>query len=71
METESKQKTRRGFKGSVLFTILVVMLVVLMLMVTTVGLASNASRRAYSEYFDHQTTSTARSVVDSYIFIKE
>ena len=68
METESKQKTRRGFKGSVLFTILVVMLVVLMLMVTTVGLASNASRRAYSEYFDHQTTSTARSVVDSVIY---
>ena len=68
MEAEKKQQIRKSFKGSVLFTILVVMLVVLLLMVTTIGLAHNASKRAYSEFFDHQTTNTARSVVDSVIY---
>lgn len=67
MKTESRQKYRKSFKGSVLFTVLVVMVVMLIMMITTIGLASAASRRAYSEYFDHQTTSTARSVVDTVI----
>lgn len=66
MRTEEK-KSRKSFKGAVLFTILVVMTILIILMITTIGLASAATKRAYSEYNDHQTTSTARSVVDTVI----
>lgn len=68
MYAEKRQQNRKGFKGSVLFTVLVVMIVMLMLMITAIGLAGTASRRAYTEYFDHQTNSTARSVVESVVY---
>lgn len=67
MDAKAKRQGKK-FKGSVLFTILVVMVVMLMLMITAIGLAGSASRRAYTEYFDHQTNSTARSVVESVVY---
>lgn len=59
-------KTKK-LKGSVLFTVLVVMICLLVLLITTIGLAEAATRRAYREYNDRQTMSTARSLVDSVI----
>lgn len=59
-------KTKK-LKGSVLFTVLVVMVCLLVLLITTIGLAEAATRRAYREYNDRQTMSTARSLVDSVI----
>lgn len=66
MDAKTKRHSRR-FKGSVLFTVLVVMVVMVILMITAIGLAGASSRRAYSEYFDHQTTSTGRSVINSVV----
>ena len=67
MKKLGKETKRKIYRGSVLFTVLVVMVVMLILTIATISLAGEASRRAYSNYFDHQTTSTARSVVDSVI----
>ena len=64
MKVQNIQKNKT-FKGSVLFTVLSVLVVVLLLMITTIGLASAASRRAYKEYYDVQVNATGRSVVDS------
>lgn len=56
---------RKPLKGAVLFTVLCVMAVILILMVTTIGLSSVASKRAYSEYYDAQIAATGRSVINS------
>ena len=63
-----KEKKPKVFKGAVLFTVLVIMVFMLIMMLTTIALAGTASKRAYSEHFDHQSMSTARSVVDSVIY---
>ena len=56
---------RKPLKGAVLFTVLCVMAVILTLMITTIGLSSIASKRAYSEYYDAQIAATGRSVINS------
>ncbi len=54
-------------KGSVLFTVIVVMFVMLIMVTATLSLAANASNRAYSNYMKNQATYTARSAVNSTI----
>lgn len=65
MAEETKHKKAMRLKGSVLFTVLCVMMVMLILMLATIGLAGASSRRAYSEYNDAQVVSTAQSVIKS------
>lgn len=54
-------------KGSVLFTVIVVMFVMLIMVTATLTLAANASNRAYSGYMRNQATYTARSAVEATI----
>lgn len=64
---KNKKKYRHFLKGSVLYTVTLVMSVMLILLLTTIALAGVANKRAFSEYHDDQTTATARSVVDAVI----
>ena len=64
-EKKSFSTGRKPLKGAVLFTVLSVMMVILILMLTTVGLSSVASKRAYSEYYDAQIAATGRSVIST------
>lgn len=66
MDTQ-KVKKRFRLKGSVLYTVTLVMMVMLILMMSAIALAGTANKRAYSEYHDDQTTYTGRSVIDSVV----
>ncbi len=67
MGTEKKCRKITRLKGSVLFTTLVVMILVLLIMLTAIGLAGAASKKAYSTWFDNQTKYTAQDLVDNVV----
>ncbi|WP_044975715.1 hypothetical protein [Ruminococcus sp. HUN007] len=67
MSTETKSVKSKRFKGSVLFTTLVVMILILLIMLSAIGLAGMASKRAYSTWYDNQTKYTAQDLVDNVI----
>ena len=64
MDTQKVKKSSR-LKGSVLYTVTLVMMVMLILMMSAIALAGTANKRAFGEYHDDQTTYTGRSVIDS------
>ena len=67
MGTDIKRRKIKRLKGSVLFTTLVVMILVLLIMLTAIGLAGAASKKAYSTWFDNQTKYTAQDLVDNVV----
>jgi len=60
-------KKSSGLKGSVLYTVTLVMMVMLILMMSAIALAGTANKRAFGEYHDDQTTYTGRSIVESVV----
>lgn len=60
-------KNRQKLKGSVLFTVVAVMMVVLVFVMSALTIAGATSRRAYSDYAKAQTQYTARSAIDATI----
>ncbi|MBE6850269.1 MAG: DUF342 domain-containing protein [Ruminococcus sp.] len=54
-------------KGTVLFTVVSVLMVLIVFLMGTLALAATASNRAYSNYQKEQTEYTARAVLDSVI----
>ncbi len=67
MDSTKVKRNNSGFRGSVLFTVLAVMMVMLILVLTTITLAGIASKKAYSTWFDNQTNYTAQSLVDNVV----
>lgn len=62
-----KEKTTipKRVKGTVLFTVVAVMMVLIVFMTATLALAASANRRAYAQFQKHQTEATARTVLDA------
>lgn len=60
-------KNRQKLKGSVLFTVVAVMMVVLVFVMSALTIAGATSRRAYSDYAKAQTQYTARSAIEATI----
>lgn len=58
-------KKAKRVKGSVLYTVIAVMMIMTVLVAAALTLASSANKRAYNNYADNQTQYTARSVIDS------
>lgn len=58
-------KNRQKLKGSVLFTVVAVMMVVLVFVMSALTIAGATSRRAYSDYAKAQTQYTARSAIEA------
>ena len=67
MSIQRDCRCKKRMQGSVLFTTLVIMTLVLLIMLTTIGLAGAASKRAYSTWYDNQTKYTAQDLVDNII----
>lgn len=57
--------SRNKLKGSVLFTVIAVMMVTLVFVMSALTIAGATSRRAYSDYAKSQTQYTARSAIDA------
>ncbi len=62
---EDTRLRKKNVKGSVLFTVVAVMMVMIVFVMATLTLAGVANRRSYASYSKNQTTYTARSAVDS------
>lgn len=62
-----KENSRNKLKGSVLFTVIAVMMVVLVFVMSALTIAGATSRRAYSDYAKAQTQYTARSAIEATI----
>ena len=61
-----KQKFKNvKVKGTVLFTVVSVMMVLIVFVMATLTIASAASKRSYNTYFKNQALYSARSVVDT------
>lgn len=60
-------KKRLRLRGSVLYTVTLVMMVMLILMMTAITLAGVANKRAYGQYHDDQTNATGRSIVETIV----
>ncbi|HAS79172.1 MAG TPA: hypothetical protein DCS38_05750, partial [Ruminococcus sp.] len=58
-------KNRQKLKGSVLFTVVAVMMVVLVFVMSALTIAGATNRRAYSDYAKAQTQYTARSAIEA------
>ena len=65
--TNPKSVAPRKVKGTVLFTVVVVMLVLVVFLMGTLALAATASRRASNTYSTAQTQSTAKAGVNAII----
>lgn len=65
MKEENLIRKRRNPKGSVLFTVVAVMMVMIVFVMATLTIAGAANKRAYSSYSKNQTTYTARAAVDA------
>lgn len=66
MKEEKQIRTRKkSFKGSVLLTVVAVMMVMIVFVMATLTIAGAANKRAYASYSKNQTTYTARSVLDA------
>ncbi|MBQ1471615.1 MAG: hypothetical protein IIZ34_04580, partial [Eubacterium sp.] len=62
-----KSAAPRKVKGTVLFTVVCVMMVLIVFMMGTLALAATANKRAYQNYQKTQTAAYARAVLDSAI----
>lgn len=56
---------RKNPKGSVLFTVVAVMMVMIVFVMATLTIAGAANKRTYASYSKSQTTYTARAAVDA------
>ena len=65
MEKALPAKRRRAAKGTVLFTVVAVMMVLIVFLMGTLALAATANNRAQSNYQKVQTESTARTVLEA------
>ncbi len=64
-----KEKTTnpKRVKGTVLFTVVAVMMVLIVFLAGTLALAVTANKRAYTNYQQKQTEATARGVLDAVV----
>ena len=60
-----KDAGKHKAKGSVLYTVVAVMMIMTVFIFAALALASSANRRAFNSYANNQTQYTARSVIDS------
>lgn len=60
-----KRYGKNKLNGSVLYTVVAVMMIMTVMIFAALSLASAANRRAFNSYANNQTQYTARSVVDS------
>lgn len=65
MKEEKISCKRKSLKGTVLFTVVAVMMVLIVFVMATLTIAGAANKRAYSSYSKNQTTYTAKSVLDA------
>lgn len=63
LNKERKSKTK--VKGSVLYTVVAVMMIMTVFIFAALSLASAANRRAFNSYANNQTQYTARSIIES------
>lgn len=59
------EKRNTKVKGSVLYTVIAVMMIMTVFIFAALSLASAANRRAFNSYANNQTQYTARSVIES------
>jgi hypothetical protein len=52
-------------KGTVLYTVVTVMMILLIFVLVTLGISSTANKRAYNTYYKNQTYYSAKSLVES------
>lgn len=64
-EEKQIRKRSKSFKGSVLFTVVAVMMVLIVFVMATLTIAGAANKRAYASYSKSQTAYTARSAIES------
>lgn len=62
-----KKDSRQKLQGTVLFTVVAVMMVVLVFVMSALTIAGATSRRAYSDYAKSQAQYSARSAIDATI----
>ena len=67
MKEKTISSSPKRVKGTVLFTVVAVMMVLIVFLMGTLALAATASNRAYANYQKAQTQATARAVLDSAI----
>ena len=60
-----KKAIPKKLKGTVLFTVVSVMMVLIVFLVATLALASTASKRAYTNYQQEQAEYTAKAVMEA------
>ncbi|MGN1411334.1 MAG: hypothetical protein ACI4WH_02335 [Oscillospiraceae bacterium] len=65
MKEEKSIRRGKSLKGTVLFTVVAVMMVMIVFVMATLTIAGAANKRAYSSYSKNQTTYTAKSVLDA------
>ena len=65
--TNPKSVAPRKVKGTVLFTVVVVMMVLVVFLMGALALAATANQRAANTYSTAQTQATARAGVDAII----
>ena len=65
MEKALPAKRRRAAKGTVLFTVVAVMMVLIVFLMGTLALAATANNRAQAVYQKAQTEATARAVLEA------
>lgn len=62
-----KKEIPKKLKGTVLFTVVSVMMVLIVFLVATLALASTASKRAYTNYQQEQAEYTAKAVMEAVV----
>ena len=60
-----EKKHPRRVKGTVLFTVVSVMMVLIVFLTATLALSATANRRAYTNYQQEQTEYTAKAVLEA------
>ncbi|GHU56222.1 hypothetical protein FACS1894132_13410 [Clostridia bacterium] len=64
LKTEAYTKSKRKAKGSVLYTVVSVMIVLFVFVMVTMAIAKSANDRAYNDYSRSQALYTARSIAE-------
>lgn len=65
VKPDSARKIPKRVQGTVLFTVVCVMMVLIVFLMGTLALAATANNRAYNNYQKEQTEYTARTVLDA------
>lgn len=65
------KKNKTDLNGSVLYTVVAVMMIMTVFVFAALSLAVTANRRAYNSYANNQTNYTAKSVIDSMMKVLE